>query len=322
MKRGGAAAATWIISAEADRRRGRDVDNFRGGRSTRVGTGARRRYIETQPGVAHDAADDEHGHVVFELEPLSPGGEAWTASSSRGGADWRSGARFKKARSAMLALEEGDLQFKYWRPFVLFLCKLDPDSDDYAPHKNMIHVLAQLVRRGKGLALVNGVLEADRMTPALADRARRARRHLRRFLRDRNVEGFADVVVAPSLVAGQSLLLQAKGLGHFRPNAVALGWPRGPRDADGFCRVVEDATTVGKTVLCCGGKEDFPDESERVQGHVDVWMVFDLFPAAGLLLLLPFLLTQSHVWKGCQLRLVVVSPPGREPNFAWPSRCL
>ena len=45
-------------------------------------------------------------------------------------------------------------------------------------------------------------------------------------------------------------------------------------------------------------------------------MVFDLFPAAGLLLLLPFLLTQDGVWKNCQLRLVVVSPrarPARKP---------
>ena len=98
----------------------------------------------------------------------------------------------------MLALEEGDLQFKYWRPFVLFLCKLDAEGESYVVQAGMINMIAQLMKRGKGLALVNGVVPAPQITDDLVAKARRARRNLRSTLRDRGVEGFADVVLAPT----------------------------------------------------------------------------------------------------------------------------
>ena len=77
----------------------------------------------------------------------------------------------------MLALEEGDLQFKYWRPFVLFLCAIDGDAN-YVRQRGMLDALAQLVRRGKGLALVNGVVVDEVAEPSLR-KARKARRRLR-----------------------------------------------------------------------------------------------------------------------------------------------
>ena len=74
----------------------------------------------------------------------------------------------------MLALEEGDLQFKYWRPFVLFLCAIDGDAN-YIRQRGMLDALAQLVRRGKGLALVNGVV-VDEVAEHSLRKARKARR--------------------------------------------------------------------------------------------------------------------------------------------------
>ena len=226
----------------------------------------------------------------------------------QGPSDWRSGSRFKTARTAMLALEEGDLQFKYWRPFVLFLCAIDGDAN-YVRQRGMLDALAQLVRRGKGLALVNGVVVDEVAEPSLR-KARKARRRLRALLRDRGVQGFADVVVAPSREEGRKLLLQAKGLGYFRPNTVALGWPtETTRDARGFLRTMDDTTAMLKTLLVFAGDRDFPGAKDPpLKGRVDVWMVFDLFPAAGLLLLIPFLLLRDDKWKHCELRLIIVSP--------------
>ncbi|KAK7248829.1 potassium:chloride symporter [Aureococcus anophagefferens] len=285
------------------------------------------------------------------------------AASAEGVADWRSGLRFKRARCWLerrrcarararsppadaggiaarrrrrarprspapraQALEAGDIQFKYWRPFVLFLCKLDPVGDvSYVPQAGMINMIAQLMRRGKGLALVNGVVPAPRIDADVVACAQRARRNLRATLRERGVEGFADVVVAASVVEGQRrrqrLLLQAKGLGHFRPNTVAVGWPDRRRegagfDAGGFASIVDDAHAVGKTVLVCSGAVDYPDGRDGARvldgGTIDVWWVFDLFPAGGLLLLLPFLLKKDRVWARCKMRLIVVSPRGAD----------
>ena len=87
---------------------------------------------------------------------------------------------------------------------MLFLCKLDPVGDvSYVPQAGMINMIAQLMRRGKGLALVNGVVPAPRIDADVVACAQRARRNLRATLRERGVEGFADVVVAASVVEGQ-----------------------------------------------------------------------------------------------------------------------
>ena len=278
--------------------------------------GAIYKYIETQPGASTTTAHGESELPVFEREPSSPGASdsenenmCVSPAHRTGPADWRSGSRFKRARNAMLALEEGDLQFKYWRPFVLFLCEVN-EGGDYVRQRGMLDALGQLVRRGKGLALVNGVLEGQAATPALVTKARRAQRRLRSLMRARGVPGFADVVFAPSTAEGHRLLLQAKGLGHFRPNTVALGWPTGnTRDARVFLRTADDTTAVRKTLLVFAGDRDFPGANDQpLKGRVDVWMVFDLFPAAGLLLLIPFLLLRDDRWKQCELRLVIVSP--------------
>ena len=260
------------------------------------------KYIETQAAHLDNARDAE-------IEELAEVGEELEEGASGGGgggkkSDFRAGVRFKQAKNAMLALEAGDLQFKYWRPFVLFFCKLDPVADDYVPQAGMINLIAQLMKHGKGLALVNGVLVSDQgITVETVSRADRARRHLRAFLADREVKGFADVVIAPSAVHGQRLLLQAKGVGFFRPNTIFLGWPapNADRDAPGFTEIVEDAATFGKTVIVCKGAIDFPSKGAPLatRGRIDVWWVFDLFPAGGLLLLLPSLLKKPRYsdWK-------------------------
>jgi len=237
-------------------------------------------------------------------------------------ADWRAGLRFKAARNSLLALEAHDLAFKYWRPFVLFLCKLDDEDGAYVPQAGTMNLIAQLMKKGRGLALVNGVLVSSSPTLTLIDAARAedAKKRLQQTLRDRGVEGFGDVIVATSVVEGHRFLLRAKGLGHvFRPNTVVLGWPHDDDDApetcdhDGFCAVLEEAHVLGKTVLVVGSSIDFPDDKSHVDnGRVDVWWMYDLFPANGLLLLLPFLLAKSKVWKHTTLRLVVVSASAEE----------
>jgi len=72
---------------------------------------------------------------------------------------------------------------------------------------------------------------------------------------------------------------------------------------------MDDTTAMLKTLLVFAGDRDFPGAKDPpLRGRVDVWMVFDLFPAAGLLLLIPFLLLRDDKWKHCELRLIIVSP--------------
>ena len=65
--------------------------------------------------------------------------------------DWRSGRRLMAARHSLLALKEGDLDFKYWRPFIMFFCKTSLQDGAYVPQHGMINLISQFMKRGKGM---------------------------------------------------------------------------------------------------------------------------------------------------------------------------
>jgi hypothetical protein len=53
------------------------------------------------------------------------------------------------------------MEFKYWRPFILFLAKTSMEDGQYVPQDGMIHLVHQLMKRGQGLSLFAGVIEGN-----------------------------------------------------------------------------------------------------------------------------------------------------------------
>lgn len=74
-----------------------------------------------------------------------------------------------------------------------------------------------------------------------------------------------------------------------------------------YCAVMRDAAVAGKTLMICKGQDSFPTNSERMMGFIDVWWVFDILPARGLLLLIPYLLRYSKV-RACRALLRCLRP--------------
>eukprot|EP00959_Pyramimonas_sp_CCMP1952_P206648 4321404-Pyramimonas_sp.AAC.1 len=161
------------------------------------------------------------------------------------------------------------------------------------------------------------------------------------------------VVVSKTIAEGHIFMIQGKGFGVLRPNTVMMGFPSPDKLAsmsDGakedYVRTWKAAAAANKTLLLCKGTRDFPDSSQRIEGNVDVWWVFDILPARGMLLIIPYLLMQHkgqyvlgnlgseprtvrggraaccgclraltlghtwQVWKNCSLRLFVVTGYG------------
>ena len=58
-----------------------------------------------------------------------------------------------------LSRQPEDMEFKYWRPFILFLAKTSMEDGQYVPQDGMIHLVHQLMKRGQGLSLFAGVIE-------------------------------------------------------------------------------------------------------------------------------------------------------------------
>jgi potassium/chloride transporter 4/5/6 len=52
------------------------------------------------------------------------------------------------------------------------------------------------------------------------------------------------------------------------------------------------------------GIDRFPDNTDRMAGSVDVWWIVH---DGGMLMLLPFLLTQNKVWRHCKMRIFTVA---------------
>ena len=133
----------------------------------------------------------------------------------------------------------------------------------------MINLIAQLMRRGKGLAIVGGVIIGELRDHWEA--ADQARAKLKAKLRDAKIEGFPEVVVARSESEGHLLLVQCKGLGVLRPNAVMIGWParvRAMAEAQRreFTSFIEDVALSGKTIVACKGAVGFPKDGDALTG--------------------------------------------------------
>jgi len=224
------------------------------------------------------------------------------------GGGWQSGMRFNQVRNGLLMLQEADIEFKYWRPFVLFLCKMSKDGK-YIPQGGMINLIGQLMKRGKGLAFVGGCIEGDYAENA--DKAREASKELRDLLSEKGIDGFPEVIVSNTVRDGQLFMLQGKGFGPLRPNTVMLGFPdvtgMDEAEATDFLKLCREVAVSHKTLMLCKTNDSFPASTEHITGNLDVWWVFDLLPARGLLLLTPYLLQQHAVWKGTKLRLFVVT---------------
>ncbi|XP_077414301.1 solute carrier family 12 member 7-like isoform X2 [Vanacampus margaritifer] len=223
--------------------------------------------------------------------------------------EWGDGLRglsLNAARYALIHLEEAPLHTKNWRPQLLVLCKLD--SDMAVKHPRLLSFTTQL-KAGKGLTIVCSVLEGTYMTRG-AD-AKTGEQNLKEAMAAERTKGFSHVVVSSNLRDGFSLLIQSAGLGGMKHNAVLMAWPAGwkqARDSSSrrnFIETVRETTEANHALLVAKNIDHFPGNQERLkEGTIDVWWIVH---DGGLLMLLPFLISQHKVWRKCKMRIFTVA---------------
>ncbi|XP_026169313.1 solute carrier family 12 member 7-like isoform X2 [Mastacembelus armatus] len=223
--------------------------------------------------------------------------------------EWGDGIRglsLNAARYALIRLEEVPLHTKNWRPQLLVLCKLD--SDLTVKHPRLLSFTSQL-KAGKGLTIICSVLEGTYMTQG--NDAKTGEQNLKAAMAAERTKGFCHVVVASNLRDGFSLLIQAAGLGGMKHNAVLMAWPAGWKQVPdssvrrNFIETVRETTAAHQALLVAKNIDHFPSNQERMkEGTIDVWWIVH---DGGLLMLLPFLLSQHKVWKKCKMRIFTVA---------------
>ncbi|XP_078120934.1 solute carrier family 12 member 7-like isoform X2 [Sander vitreus] len=223
--------------------------------------------------------------------------------------EWGDGIRglsLNAARYALIRLEEAPLHTKNWRPQLLVLCKLD--SDLKVKHPRLLSFTTQL-KAGRGLTIVCSVLEGTYMTRG--NDVKTGEQNLKAAMAAEKMKGFSHVVASSNLRDGFSLLIQSAGLGGMKHNAVLMAWPAGwgqARDSSArrnFIETVRETTAAQQALLVAKNIDHFPGNQERLKGGtIDVWWIVH---DGGLLMLLPFLLSQHKVWRKCQMRIFTVA---------------
>lgn len=273
--------------------------------------------------------------------------------------DGKQGLALSAARYNLLRLRTSEPHTKNWRPQLLLFCKLKPGQELEPPsaqasrlpptsaqvalggagaldkasdqlrlaHPKLLTFASQL-KAGKGLTLVSAVIEGD--FKKNAELAKAARNTLQESMNEERVKGFADVLVAPSILDGLSYLIQTAGLGGLKHNTVIAGWPRhwrrpvasrsaapaGPHQqqpptgaalgtrAHQFIELMRSAQVSQNALLVVKGLDGWPESCDKLGGTIDVWWIVN---DGGLLMLLPHLLRQHRTWKSCQLRIFTVA---------------
>uniref|UniRef100_A0A3Q1I902 Solute carrier family 12 member 7a n=1 Tax=Anabas testudineus TaxID=64144 RepID=A0A3Q1I902_ANATE len=223
--------------------------------------------------------------------------------------EWGQGIRglsLNAARYALLRLEEAPLHTKNWRPQLLVLCKLN--SDLTVKHPRLLSFTSQL-KAGKGLTIICSVLEGTYMTRG--SDAKTGEQNLKKAMAAERTKGFSHVVVSSNLRDGFSLLIQSAGLGGMKHNTVLMAWPvawKQTQDSSArknFIETVRETTAAHQALLVAKNIDHFPSNLERLsEGTIDVWWIVH---DGGLLMLLPFLLSQHKVWKKCKMRIFTVA---------------
>ena len=182
--------------------------------------------------------------------------------------------------------------------------------------KRLLEFVSQM-KEGRGLVVVSAILEGniDDHTFVSAQKVRQAAEELQTKADESGIHGFAEVTVARNRFDGFCSVCQLSGLGSFKPNCVILAWPsswksvRDTRengeneDAVNHVRMLQTMISLGKALIVCKGLRQFPKNTDRKGGTIDIWwLVHD----GGMLLLLPHLLNKHKVWSRCKLRLFAV----------------
>mmetsp|Transcript_17676 Transcript_17676/g.37847 ORF Transcript_17676/g.37847 Transcript_17676/m.37847 type:complete len:1040 (-) Transcript_17676:442-3561(-) len=215
------------------------------------------------------------------------------------------GIRYRFAIKSLMQLESRQAACVNWRPQVLILYKINLSEEvEGIKHHEILKFSSQL-RKSRGFCVVACVLESERRDAAAMQLAAEEKDIIQNIMHEEGVEGFAEVVVAPTWKEGSNYIIQLTGIGGLVPNTILLDWPNASahdKDRQDFMEVLQTGLASNKAVCAIKGIEDIP--SEIVHGTIDIWwMIHD----GGFLILLSWLLAQHRVWRSCHLRVFTVA---------------
>ena len=216
--------------------------------------------------------------------------------------DLNSGILFERTRKNLLKLEHELKHPKNWRPIILALS----GAGWSRPH---LSVYGHRLTTGQGILSLGQVILGE--TDDRVGRRENQEKILAAMIKEREIEGFPAVVVAPDLPNGIESLIQCHGLGSLRPNTVLLGWPGDLTRVETFGGTLRRIDRLGRSTVILRHKSD-EDPWIAPRGSIDVW--WRGRRNGEMMLILAHLLKRNQDWRTRPIRLlrVIENEGGRD----------
>ncbi|GMT15337.1 hypothetical protein PFISCL1PPCAC_6634, partial [Pristionchus fissidentatus] len=225
--------------------------------------------------------------------------------------EWGDGIRglaLTTAQYSLLKVEDKDPHPKNWRPQLMLMLTSDWKDKEVTDNRivSLINLAAQL-KAGQGLAIAVGLVAYDKNEITRKELDEIKSDITRRMSKSR-LRGFGKTLVYRQNQAHGTIssLFQSIGIGGLRPNTILLNWP----NFDDYEHLVVFAEQIilgvqmENCMMLTKGITAFPEGTDRLCGTIDVWWIVQ---DGGILMLIAYLLKQHKVWRGCRLRVFVVS---------------
>jgi amino acid transporter len=209
--------------------------------------------------------------------------------------DVNSGIWFALSRFALLNLETQRWHVKNWRPNIMVFTG--------QPHnREQLVEVAEWLSLGRGIVTFFQLIVGD--VNLMVGRGLRdmARKHIRSYIKDRNMTAFAEADVVSNFRQGAITIAQAHGIGAIEPNAVLMGWSGTTEGRTTQLDLMRNLIALGKSVLLLNFN---PAHGFGHHKRINVWWG-GRGGNADLMLLLAHLISQHPTWENAQTRLLRV----------------
>jgi len=230
--------------------------------------------------------------------------------------------RYVVANGALKALassQSTDFHAKNWRPQLLTI--VDTDAFGNPSNLHVLELAAQLKHGGGGVQVVTSIMcrntgvEKYETCELMAHSKSLLQNHM--LLRGME-DSFAQVTATTSKrsQAVWSAVIHS-GLGPLSPNAVLLAYQslrNEKEEQEDYLKTLRGIMNLKRAIIMFKGSPSYPPSKEHHNTNkstvsIDVWWVVH---DGGLLLLLPYILSQNDIYENVRLRLFAVTSSATE----------
>lgn len=203
--------------------------------------------------------------------------------------DARRGYLYSRIQKNLFLLKDLPDDARNWRPSILVL------SGNPGSRETMVSYSVWL-NAGRGVVVLANIIFGNLREMAVERSA--AEIKLDAFLKEKNIQALAQVVVADEILAGVRMTLRGSAYGPLRPNIFVCGWKGNDQNQESYVEFLREATclNVSQILVCDRGLPD-PDRRKRV----DVW--WRGHKNGPLMVLMAHLLVHNWEWSGSRIVL-------------------